>query len=75
MTPKVELNRASLDHARKLLIQMLNDAGVPHASSWEKALIPILRQCTDDVNPDVDRGDDIDVRNYIKLKKIQAPYL
>ncbi|KAI5380646.1 hypothetical protein J4E82_000603 [Alternaria postmessia] len=70
MTPKVELNRASLDHARKLLIQMLNDAGVPHASSWEKALIPILRQCTDDVNPDVDRGDDIDVRNYIKLKKI-----
>ncbi|KAI4713227.1 hypothetical protein J4E89_002206 [Alternaria sp. Ai002NY15] len=70
MTPKVELNKASLDHARKLLIQMLNDAGVPHASSWEKALIPILRQCTDDVNPDVDRGDDIDVRNYIKLKKI-----
>ncbi|KAJ6196762.1 phosphatidylinositol-4-phosphate 5-kinase [Bipolaris maydis] len=70
MTPKVELNKASLDHARKLLIQMLNDSDVPHASSWEKALIPILRQCTDDVNPDVDRGDDIDVRNYIKLKKI-----
>jgi 1-phosphatidylinositol-3-phosphate 5-kinase len=70
MTPKVELNKASLDHARKLLTQMLRDAGVPHVSSWEKALIPILRRCTDDVNPDVDRGDDIDVRNYIKLKKI-----
>ena len=70
LTPKVELNKASLDHARKLLRQMLYDAGVPHVSSWEKALIPILRQCTDDVNPDVDRGDDIDVRNYIKLKKI-----
>ncbi|KAF1941582.1 phosphatidylinositol-4-phosphate 5-kinase [Clathrospora elynae] len=70
ITPKVELNKASLDHARKLLTQMLHDAGVPHVSSWEKALIPILRQCTDDVNPDVDRGDDIDVRNYIKLKKI-----
>ncbi len=49
---------------------MLRDAEVLHVSSWEKALIPILRQCTDDVNPDVDRGDDIDVRNYIKLKKI-----
>lgn len=70
ITPKVELNKASLDHARKLLRQMLSDASVPHVSSWEKALIPILRQCTDDVNPDVDRGDDIDVRNYIKLKKI-----
>ncbi|KAF1934005.1 uncharacterized protein M421DRAFT_97031 [Didymella exigua CBS 183.55] len=68
--PKVELNKASLDHARKLLAQMLRDAAVAHVSSWEKALIPILRQCTDDVNPDVDRGDDIDVRNYIKLKKI-----
>lgn len=70
MTPKVELNKASLDHARKLVRQMLHDAGVAHVSSWEKALIPILRQCTDDVNPDVDRGDDIDIRNYIKLKKI-----
>ncbi|KAF1841814.1 uncharacterized protein K460DRAFT_419811 [Cucurbitaria berberidis CBS 394.84] len=68
--PKVELNKASLDHARKLLKQMLRDGGVSHVSSWEKALIPILRKCTDDVSPDVDRGDDIDVRNYIKLKKI-----
>jgi 1-phosphatidylinositol-3-phosphate 5-kinase len=70
ITPKVELNKASLDHARKLLRQMLHDAGVSNVSSWDKALIPILRQCTDDVNPDVDRGDDIDIRNYIKLKKI-----
>lgn len=70
ITPKVELNQASLEHARKLLRQMLHDAGVAHVSSWDKALIPILRQCTDDVNPDMDRGDDIDIRNYIKLKKI-----
>jgi 1-phosphatidylinositol-3-phosphate 5-kinase len=70
ITPKVELNTASLEHARKLLRQMLHDAGVSHVSSWDKALVPILRQCTDDVNPDVDRGDDIDIRNYIKLKKI-----
>lgn len=70
ITPKVKLNKASLEHTRKLLRQMLHDAGVSHASSWDKALIPILRQCTDDVNPDVDRGDDIDIRNYIKLKKI-----
>ncbi|KAH4352472.1 1-phosphatidylinositol-3-phosphate 5-kinase [Parastagonospora nodorum] len=70
ITPKVELNTASLEHARKLLRQMLHDAGVSHVSGWDRALIPILRQCTDDVNPDVDRGDDIDIRNYIKLKKI-----
>ncbi|PVI02370.1 hypothetical protein DM02DRAFT_613056 [Periconia macrospinosa] len=68
--PQVELNQASLEHVRKLLRQMLQDAGVAHVSSWEKALVPILLQCTDDVNPDLHRGDDIDIRNYIKLKKI-----
>ncbi|CAI6336064.1 unnamed protein product [Periconia digitata] len=69
-TPQVELNQASLEHVRKLLKQMLQDAGVAHVSSWEKALVPILLQCTDDVNPDLHRGDDIDIRNYIKLKKV-----
>ncbi|KAK7708837.1 Mitochondrial distribution and morphology protein 12 [Botryosphaeria dothidea] len=68
--PAVELNRASLQHVRKLLRQMLQDANVATASSWEKALMPILLRCTDDVNPDVQRSDDIDVRHYIKLKKI-----
>lgn len=34
------------------------------------ALIPILLQATDDVNPDVQNGDDIDIRHWVKLKKI-----
>ncbi|OCK86087.1 hypothetical protein K432DRAFT_421271 [Lepidopterella palustris CBS 459.81] len=68
--PAIELNQASLHHVRKLLKQMLQDASVPNSSSWEKALIPILLKCTDDVNPDVQHNDDIDIRHYIKLKKI-----
>jgi 1-phosphatidylinositol-3-phosphate 5-kinase len=68
--PPIELNRASLDHVRKLLQQLLTDAVIEHASSWEKALIPVLLQCTNDVEPDVQRGDDMDIRHYIKLKKI-----
>jgi 1-phosphatidylinositol-3-phosphate 5-kinase len=68
--PAMELNHASLQHVRKLLKQMLQDAGIAHVSSWEKALVPILLQCTDDVNPNVQRNDDIDIRHYIKLKKI-----
>ncbi|KAF2691912.1 hypothetical protein K458DRAFT_381756 [Lentithecium fluviatile CBS 122367] len=70
--PKIELNQASLEHVRKLLKQMLQDAEIAHVSSWEKALVPIMLQCTDDVNPDLHRGDDIDIRHYIKLKKIPA---
>ncbi|KFY39254.1 hypothetical protein V494_04062 [Pseudogymnoascus sp. VKM F-4513 (FW-928)] len=68
--PAVELNNASLHHVRRLLRQLLEDACVENVASWEKALIPILLQCTDDVNPDVRRGDDIDIRHYVKLKKI-----
>ena len=68
--PAVELNSASLHHVRKLLHQLLQDSAVSSVSSWEKALIPMLLQATDDVNPDVQGGDDIDIRHYVKLKKI-----
>lgn len=68
--PAVELNNASLHHVRRLLHQLLEDADISNVASWEKALVPILLQCTDDVNPDVRRGDDIDIRHYVKLKKI-----
>jgi 1-phosphatidylinositol-3-phosphate 5-kinase len=68
--PVIELNQASLQHVRKLLKQMLQAHAIPHVGSWEKALMPILLQCTDDVNPDVRKNDDMDIRHYIKLKKI-----
>ena len=68
--PAVELNNASLHHVKRLLHQLLEDANIPNVPSWEKALIPILLQCTDDVNPNVRLGDDIDIRHYVKLKKI-----
>lgn len=68
--PAIELNSASLHHVRRLLQQLLEDANIPNVASWEKALIPILLQCTDDVNPDIRAGDDIDIRHYVKLKKI-----
>jgi 1-phosphatidylinositol-3-phosphate 5-kinase len=68
--PAVELNHASLQHVRRLLRQILHDHTVSDIKRWERALMPILLQCTDDVNPDIHRNDDIDIRHYIKLKKI-----
>lgn len=70
--PAVELNNASLQHVRKLLRQLLQDSNIPSIASWERALLPILLQSTDDVNPDVLHGDDIDIRHYVKLKKISG---
>ncbi|KAI9924631.1 hypothetical protein ASPWEDRAFT_172405 [Aspergillus wentii DTO 134E9] len=68
--PPVELNRTSLQHVRKLLRQLLKDESIPHVQSWETALLPILLKVADEVDPDVQRGDDMDIRHYIKLKKI-----
>ncbi|WPG97509.1 Hypothetical protein R9X50_00028600 [Acrodontium crateriforme] len=68
--PPVELNAASLEHVRKLLAQLLNDAKIDCAPAWSKALVPTLLQCTDDVEPDVQGGDDMDIRHYVKLKKV-----
>ena len=68
--PPVEMNRASLEHVCRMLAQLLTDHEVEHAHAWEKALLPILLQCTDDVKPCVQAGDDMDIRHYVKLKKV-----
>ncbi|KAJ5514609.1 Zinc finger FYVE/PHD-type [Penicillium fimorum] len=68
--PPVELNKASLEHVRKLLHQLLVEIAVPNGDSWENALMPILLKAADEVDPDVQNGDDMDIRHYVKLKKI-----
>ena len=68
--PAIELNMASIQHVQKLLVQLLDDTRIPNSSSWEKALMPILLRTVEDVNPDVQNGDDIDIRHYVKVKKI-----
>ena len=65
-----ELNQASYEHVRRTLVQLLKDSAIEHPAAWEKALMPMLLRCTNDVNPDVPRGDDMDIRHYIKLKKV-----
>ncbi|KAF2483846.1 hypothetical protein BDY17DRAFT_294537 [Neohortaea acidophila] len=67
--PPMELSTAGLEHLKRLLRQMLTDYNIPAKKTWEKALMPILLQCTDDVEPNVQVGDDMDIRHYIKLKK------
>lgn len=65
-----DLNKSSLKHIDKLLHQLLEDAEVPEPEAWKKSLVPILLRCTDDVSPDVVNGEDMDIRHYVKLKKI-----
>lgn len=68
--PKAELNSSSLRHVDKLLHQLLDDAEISNPPAWQKALVPILLRATDDVDPDVAKGEDMDIRHYVKLKRI-----
>ena len=68
--PKLDLNNPSIHHVRRLLSQLLRESNIPHATTWETALTPILLQAADDVEPNVQNGDDLDIRHYVKLKKI-----
>ncbi|KAK9241054.1 hypothetical protein V1525DRAFT_447599 [Lipomyces kononenkoae] len=71
--PAVELNAASLSHVRRLLRQLLQELHLPGPATveqWERALLPILLQATDDLDPDIRAGDEIDVRNFVKIKRI-----
>lgn len=70
LAPSIELNTASLQHVRTLLRQLLTDANIKEVDKWERALMPILLKSTDDLNPDVRMGDDIDIRHYVKVKRI-----
>ncbi|EGX89349.1 1-phosphatidylinositol-3-phosphate 5-kinase (Fab1) [Cordyceps militaris CM01] len=65
-----DLNNSSLKHIDKLLHQLLEDAEVPEPEAWIRSLVPTLLQCTDDVSPNVIKGEDMDIRHYVKLKKI-----
>jgi 1-phosphatidylinositol-3-phosphate 5-kinase len=69
-SPSVQMSPASLRHVKNLLAQLIDDSGIASPRAWEKALLPILLQCTLDVEPDVQQGDDMDIRHYIKLKKV-----
>lgn len=68
--PETELSAPSLSHVKKLLRQLLQEAGIPNTPAWEKALVPILIRCSNDLDPDAQRGDVMDVRHYVKLKRI-----
>ena len=65
-----ELSSISIEHVRQMLSQLLSGFAVSSQGSWEKALMPIILRASHEVVQDVQGGDDIDVRHYIKLKKI-----
>ncbi|CAK7265455.1 Mitochondrial distribution and morphology protein 12 [Sporothrix epigloea] len=67
---QTKLNAPSLKHVKRMFRQLLNGVAMPNPAAWEKALIPLLLRCADDVDPNTRDGDRMDIRHYVKLKKI-----
>lgn len=66
----VELNAASLQHVRQLLRQSLEDANIPNVEEWAPVMMKLLLQVSDNLYPNIRAGDEIDIRHYVKIKKI-----
>ncbi|KAG2221193.1 hypothetical protein INT45_000233, partial [Circinella minor] len=69
-----ELSVASMEHMRKMLRHMLYEnesiIGPENCQAWEDVLMKLLLQVSENVHPDIRGGDDMDLRHYIKIKKI-----
>ncbi|KAF8140661.1 hypothetical protein EV363DRAFT_1427042 [Boletus edulis] len=68
-----ELNLISMFHLRIMLRQMLTTENIPNVKEWEETLLKIslriARELTFTAVP-YHQGEDMDVRRYVKIKKI-----
>jgi len=68
-----ELNLISMFHLRIMLRQMLTREGIPNISEWETTLLKLALQIARDLTFTAHpqrQGADMDVRRYVKIKKI-----
>ena len=63
----MELNSLCVDHLKHISAQILSEAGL---IDWKNVVYNLLLQVTRNLNPDIRLGDDKDIRQYIKIKRI-----
>ncbi|KAI9263873.1 hypothetical protein EDC94DRAFT_517712 [Helicostylum pulchrum] len=68
----VELSLSARTHARRILRQLMEEITLEDTSkrNWEEVIMSILLKVAHNVQPDISAGDDMDVRHYVKIKKI-----
>ncbi|KAJ1953838.1 Mitochondrial distribution and morphology protein 12, partial [Dispira parvispora] len=67
-----ELNAGSIRHLTLFLRQVLSRVAVTNSREWESVLVGLLLKVTGRVQIDVRAGDWLDVRHYVKIKKISG---
>ncbi|KAJ3273208.1 1-phosphatidylinositol-3-phosphate 5-kinase [Terramyces sp. JEL0728] len=66
----MEINQASVNHVRLLMRQMLEQSQIDNLEQWETVIIKMLLNVCSKISPDIRNGDEIDIRHYVKIKKI-----
>ncbi|CAG8450252.1 2333_t:CDS:10 [Ambispora leptoticha] len=67
---KIEINPSFLTHMRRLLRQALQEAEINLSEGWEEVIMKLMHKVSENLNPDIRNGDEIDIRHYVKIKKI-----
>ncbi|CAG8742822.1 7275_t:CDS:10, partial [Dentiscutata erythropus] len=67
---KTEISSVSLQHMRQLLRQFLKESEIDLSEGWEDVIMDLMTKVADNLNPNVRNGDEIDIRHYVKIKRI-----
>jgi 1-phosphatidylinositol-3-phosphate 5-kinase len=61
---------ASLRHFEVMLGQAIQKSGLPNPAEWHQVLSKLLLKVSTNLHPNVRAGDSIDVRAFVKIKKV-----
>ncbi|CAG8545834.1 16742_t:CDS:2 [Acaulospora morrowiae] len=67
---KIELSPTSLQHMRQFLRQILMKEEIDLSEGWEDVIMRLMIEVSENLDPNVREGDEIDIRHYVKIKKI-----
>ncbi|KAG9305891.1 hypothetical protein G9A89_016543 [Geosiphon pyriformis] len=67
---RIEINPGFLVHMKRLLRQALQEAEIDLSEGWEDVIMKLMLKVSENLNPDIRNGDEIDIRHYVKIKKI-----
>ncbi|KAK4055651.1 Mitochondrial distribution and morphology protein 12 [Microbotryomycetes sp. JL201] len=67
---RLPLTNEAINHMKKMMRQSLEHRHVPNPKLWTRILTPLLLHVADDLVPDLGVGGNIDVREYIRIKKM-----
>lgn len=70
LSTDINLHKLAIGHIRKLLKQCLEQVSISYVGAWEDVLLKLLIKVAKGPRPRVRDGDSIDVRKYIKIKRV-----